>query len=493
MLNTVSHPPRRKLKAFTLITALAFTLIVGTVLAGVGTVSFSHYGRSKVEGDYANAVSLADAGVNYELTWISRDITDPTRASQAGSPHVGSVPGINGTYSVYVQAWGTGCNGGNWAAPADMCIKSTGIINGVSRTVEVRGTRKSVFDDYAIYAFSFSNSAATFNGTGASAKDGIEGNMGTNGGVTFHGSEGSDAVDGTLSLNGSTASSSSNLSNVQANPDAVMFPTVSQVAQAMFPGGGLSWLQTHNANASVMMLKSTDPSLASEPTTAGFTLADVNSKLTTAGFTSASRSFGSAPIKVTNDSSALDNPGGSRFAMPADPTYGAQAIGVNGTPVYFFPPGDYYLSDLNFINKGSWVMLTHLGQIRLWVDSNSTSGDTISKLNIIFTDPTASKFRLYYNKCATITMHGQGLFRGSVYAIKSGCANGPGLDLSGGNEIYGSVIANNFTIGGGSFVVFPNNGGNDDSSDAALWYGFKDNWKEVNPTGNPVFVDGTSK
>lgn len=448
----------------------------------------SGFGRSKVEGEYANAVALADGGVNYELAWISRDMTDPSRAHQQNNPYTGSIPGIQGTYRVYVRSWGTGCNGGTWAAPGDMCVVSTGTVDGISRTVEARGTRKSVFDEYAIYSYVI----AVFNGTGASGKDGVAGNMGTNGPVTFHGSLGSDAIQGLLSLNGSGATSNSTGSNIAHNPDPVEFPTVTQVANALFPSGGLTWLQTHNANASIMMLKSADPSLASEPTIAGLTLADVNSKLTTAGFTIASRSLGTAPLKTTSDTSSLDNPGASRFAMPADPTYGAQAIGVNGTPVYFFPPGDYYLSDLNFVNKGSWVMLTHLGPIRVWVDSSSSSGDTISKLNIIFTDPAASKFRLYYNKCGTLTMHGQGLFRGSVYAMKDGCSNGPGVDLAGGNEIYGSVIANSFTIGGGSFVVYPNNGGNDDPSDFSLWYGFKDNWKEISTSSNPVFVDGTS-
>jgi len=490
----VAKKPSNKKRGFTLMTALAFSLIVGTVLAGVGTLASSHYSRSNKDGSYADAVALADAGVNSELVNISKNLLSLGNVHQLANK--GTVNTSTGSFTVFVRPYGTACNGtdNTWAPPQDVCIISTGTVNGISRTVEARGTRKSVFDEYAIYSYKI----AVFNGTGASGKDGVEGNMGTNGPVTFHGSEGTDAINGTLSLNGSGASSNDTGANVNQNPDAVFFPTVSQVAQTMFPGGGLTWLQTHNANASIMMLRSADPTLATEPTIAGFTAADVATKLTTAGFTSGSRSLGSAPLAVTTDTSTLDAANtGTRFMMPADPTFLATSIGAKGTPVYFLPPGDYYFSDLSFLNKGSWIMLTHLCDaahpaIRIWVDSNSTSDDNISKLNVIFTDPSATKFRLYYNKCATLTMHGQAVFRGSIYGIKNGCTNGPGVDLAGGNEIYGSVIANTFTIGGGSYVVFPNNGGNDSTDDSALWYGFKDKWKEDSWNGSgTVFTDGT--
>src|SRR5689334_17193809 len=103
----------RKVSGFTLITALAFTLVVGTVLAGVGTVALSHYSRANTEGDYANAIALADAGVNYELAWISRDITDATRPHQIGAPYTNTIPGTTDSYKVYVRAWGNNCDGGN--------------------------------------------------------------------------------------------------------------------------------------------------------------------------------------------------------------------------------------------------------------------------------------------------------------------------------------------------------------------------------------------
>jgi type II secretory pathway pseudopilin PulG len=152
-------------RGFTLITALAFTLVVGTILAGVGTVAVSHLSRSKVEGTYANSIALADAGINVELARISSNTADATLADQAGSAREGSIAGI-GDYSVYVIPWGSNCDGtGTWKAPGDMCILSTGKVDGISRTVRVRGIRKSIFDEYALFAYI----DGTFSGGGVSS------------------------------------------------------------------------------------------------------------------------------------------------------------------------------------------------------------------------------------------------------------------------------------------------------------------------------------
>lgn len=476
-----------------MITALAFTLVVGTVLAGVGTVALSHFSRSKVEGTYANAVALAEAGVNYEIAWISRDTTDTTRAHQYGAAYTGTVSGTPGNFSVYVIPYGSNCDGtGTWTAPNDMCVVSTGTVNGISRTVRVRGVRKSVFDEYAIFALK----TGTFSGGGASSgSTEIVGNMGTNGGVTFNGTLGTDIVNGELSLNGSGSSSSDPGSNVLTNPDPVQFPTVTEIANATF-SGGLTWLQTHNDNANIKKLLSTDTALASEPTVAGFTLADVNSKLASAGLTVSSRTFDDPPNTVPSDTSSLDTATGSRFRTPADTTYGISAYGINGKRVYFVPPGDYYFNNLDFKGgTGAIVMLTHLGRIRIWVDQPSSGAVKQDNLSVpvIFTDTTPSKFRVFYNKCSQIHIGGSSQFNGGFYAVKDGCsANEPMMDFTGNSMIYGSVITQYFTVTGGTKVVFPNDGGGADPTDFSLWFGFKDQWKEISPNANPVFNDGTS-
>lgn len=475
----------------TLISALAFTLIVGTVLAGVGTLAVSHYSRSEVEGTYANAVSLAEAGINYEIAWISFDVTDTGRAHQRNAPYTGSVSGSDGTFQVYVEDYNTG---GTWVPPNDLRLVGTGVIGGISRKVEVRGIRKSIFDEYAIYAIE----QGTFSGGGQGAgSTEIVGNMGTNGDTTFNGTLNTDIVNGELHLNGGDASSSDgdepNLAdNVVKNPDPVIFPTVTMVANAAF-SGGLQWLAANNANSQIKRFSSTNTSVADEPTIAGFTMADVNSKLVSAGFTTASRVLTDPPNSVPSASSNLDAANGTRFRYGGDLTYGTPAEGIQSKRTYFLPPGDYYFHKIDYrAGNAAMVLLTHLGRVRIWIDEGNNGADYMSSI-FIFTDPDPSKFRLYYNKCGTLNISGSSRFAGGFYAVKDGCQTStPYIDFAGNSMVYGSVITEYFRVTGGSKLVFPNNGGGASDDDFPLWYGFKDKWRELNLNGNPVFVDGTS-
>jgi hypothetical protein len=480
-------------RGFTLITALAFTLVVGTILAGVGTVAVSHLSRSKVEGTYANSIALADAGINVELARISSNTADATLADQAGSAREGSIAGI-GDYSVYVIPWGSNCDGtGTWKAPGDMCILSTGKVDGISRTVRVRGIRKSIFDEYALFAYI----DGTFSGGGVSSgSTEIVGNLGANGAMTFNGALNTGIVNGMLELNGS-ATSSDNGSNVLKNPDPVIMPDVSAMANLLYTSspGGLAWVAAHNNNANIKRLSSSDPSWAAMTTVSAITAAAVQA-LPSAGFTSSSRTLGDPSNSTPSDTSTLDTSAGPRFFTAADATYKIDAYGVNGKKIYILPPGDYYLNNLSLSQGTSaLVLLTHLGQIRIWIDNPPTGkakDDTLG-VPVIFTDTAPSKFRLFYNKCANLTISGNGRFNGGFYALNSTCGNGtPNMKFTGDSMIYGSVITDYFTVSGGTKVVFPNDGGGADPTDFSLWFGFKDHWKEVNPSGNPVFVDGTS-
>ncbi len=491
-------------RGFTLITALAFTLVVGTILAGIGSVAVSHLSRAHTEGTYANAVTLAEAGINYEIARISSDTADTSLADQESSPRtvqVNTLPGmagVSGSFTVFVRPFGSNCNGsGTWKAPNDMCVESTGTVDGISRTVQVRGKRKSIFDEYALFAYI----NGVFSGGGASSgSTEIVGNLGTNGGVTFNGTLNTDIVNGTLELNGGAARSSDSGTNVATNGDPVIMPDISLMAALQFPGStsGLPWLATHNNNAGIRILRSTDPAWSAETTISGITLADVQA-LPSAGFTLNSRSFTDPSNNVPSDTSALDAATGSRFRTASDTTYGITAYGVQGKKIYLIPPGDYYFNDFNLKQGTSGiVLLTHLGQIRIWVDNPSSGAikdDTIG-VPVIFTDTTPSKFRLFYNKCATLTISGNGRFNGGFYALNSTCkASTPAMKFTGDSMIYGSVITDYFTVSGGTKVVFPNNGGGSDPTDFSLWFGFKDRWKEVkaiNDVNHSVFGDGTN-
>jgi Tfp pilus assembly protein PilX len=468
-----------------IITALTFVIIISILLAGVARVSASHLTRGVTEADYAAAIQLADAGINYELRWISDDTGDPTRPHQKNpstgqnSAYTGTLSTMpNGSFTVYVT--NDPDDGTSWRAPNAAIVTSIGTYRGISRAVTVRSVRKSLFDEFALWA----DDTATLNGTNTT----INGNFGTNGSISL----GTGEINGDITLNGGTASlAGSTDEDVYSSSVPIDFPTVDQIANALFPSGGMTWLKTNNNNAN---LKQFSKDRVADP---NFLLANIIS----AGFTSTDYSVNAQAYNkgggLTTDTSTADRPiasGGTRFCT--------QNEGLYNQSVLIFPPGDYYFESIDVSGARAWLIdngnLTGNGTpapVRIWVGGTGTNGDTLGG-TFIFTSTDPSKFRLFYNKCATLSVPGNSTFNGSFYAIRDGCSapKVSALSFTGGSTINGSVIGQNLTVSGGTVVNFPNNGGGADPTDYSLWFGFKDSWKEVSiASGLPVFADGTSK
>jgi hypothetical protein len=59
--------------------------------------------------------------------------------------------------------------------------------------------------------------------------------------------------------------------------------------------------------------------------------------------------------------------------------------------------------------------------------------------------------------------------------------------------VYGSVISSYINLGGGTQIIFPNDGGGADPTDYSLWFGIKNGWLELPINdGGPTFVTGTN-
>jgi hypothetical protein len=483
---------RNRIRGGALIAALAFTALAAFLIAGVSVYSVGSLNRVQVEADYASAVSIADAGINAIVKKISQDPTDTTLVNQADNPLQGSVPGV-GTFSAWVVDETTG---GNWAAPADMLIYSVGNVNGITRKVRVKGARKSVFDEYAI----FMDEGGTLGGSGASGgSTQIVGNVGSNGSLTFNGTLGSDAINGELTLHGGAGTNSDD-GNVVNDPDRVQLPTVAETALLLFPQGGLTWLRTNNANASMMVLKPTDTALTGITTINGLTAAQathgIGGLFNSAGLTNTTYNWQDPTNSVSASSSTLDQVSAGANRRFATATAGDE---IFNRRTYFLPPGDYYFENVDFNSGNSAiVLLTHLGRIRIWVDdpqnraSIGGNGDRLQCV-VIFTDQSPSKFRLFYNKCTTMNINGSSTFRGGFYAVKPECTSGPTMDFSGNTMVYGSVISSYINLGGGTQIIFPNDGGGADPTDYSLWFGIKNGWLELPINdGGPTFVTGTN-
>jgi Tfp pilus assembly protein PilX len=464
--------PKRKLlvRGGVLVTALIFALVISLFAVGVALVSSSHLDRATVESDYATAIQLADAGVNFELRWLSNDTsTASARAHQslpqAGqlSAYTGTVPNIPGGGSFTVSVSNTD-GSGPWSPPNHVLIRSTGTINGISRTVEVTGRSRGLFGEYAI----FSIDEAKMGGSKAF----VIGNMGTNGPVSFSGGNPEGNIQGELTFNGYPAngnlSGEMRGSNVWWYPNPVQWPTVSEIAESLFVGG-LTYLKNNNDNDRVKSFLASDTeSLLSNAITMSIGTGSLEK-----------RQFNSfAPSR-----NLQDRPGGNRYQNGSE--------GLYGNKVIIFPPGDYYFSGVKMSNgTGEAILIDNAsGMVRIWINGGNAK-DSLD-LPVLFTSSDKNKFRLYYNNCSEISIGGNSKFYGSIYSHVDGCQSS--VKLHGNSQILGSVIFEDIWLTGNSDIIFPNDGGGEADSDYALWYGFMNTWREVNPAGGSVFPDGTRR
>ena len=484
-----------------LICALAFVVITSFILAGIGTFAVSHLSRVGTESDYSAALNLAEAGINYELRNISSDITNANLPHQlhpsAGmnGAYTGSISGASGSFTVSVT--NDPDNGQAWRAPANLLLTATGTINGVTRTVRCRGARRSIFDDYSFFGID----STTMNGSWIG-----DGNFGTDSPITVSG--GSSEIYGSVTFDGTSGSypASQTTGGVWYEPDKIKWPTVSTMADnvasqlagvKVTTGTGLIYLKLHNNNAQIMQFSATDATLTN-PTqhswTASGLTADANGNWVISDG-AGSKTFNG----ITTDTNSMDQTTSTtpRYVFPAttysftNPTssvtlstyspYNGQVLILPGSPTS--TPYNYYLDLLDLKGNGGKkaVLIDNAtGPVNIWIGNSSVQyGSTADTLNgtFFFTSySNSTNFRLYDAKSATLTMTGNSVFPGGIYDY-----NGTGVgtvSLQGSAAIIGSIIGDNMSLGGGPFIYYPSNMNN--SNDYGLWYGFLNQWTEVN-------------
>ncbi|RYI06255.1 MAG: hypothetical protein EON48_14850, partial [Acetobacteraceae bacterium] len=236
-----------------MLAALAVSAISMILLTGITLMATSYSVRQRREADYALALQLAEAGINWELNFVSNNLTATNPAhTLLWKPSGHKVENVlGGEFNVHVK----NVNGStNWALPNDMLIVSTGTVNSISRTVQVVAKTsggsggQSIFSpQYAVFAyrrllFRISSSA-------------IIGNMGANG-PAYTGGYSVDVESngvGNASASGKplTLAGGANLipgnkinPNYTNNPGSinvlatnVTWPTVDAVVAGLFPNG----------------------------------------------------------------------------------------------------------------------------------------------------------------------------------------------------------------------------------------------------------------
>jgi hypothetical protein len=444
--------------------ALALVAMTALLMSGICVLTTSNAIRQRREADYALAMQLAEAGANFELQYISAHLNASPNGHLSSNPYTnGTVPGVSGTFSVFVRNIdGTT----NWTAPKDAQIVSTGTVGGISRTVTVNckgvssstGTRASIFNGkYALFGYS----DVTFSG----ASSAITGDLGTNGSLMVK-AGGNGTVNGYITLCGPFASMSGSISGQGVKrltaPEA--WPTVDTIVNGMFPNG---WNDL-TSSAAIAAQSARMRTYAS------------NSPVTTVA--------GTKPIGWTSKTSLTN----SDF----------NTLGVN---TLILPPGDYYFTDISISGQAKIVFDTAAvtvpngvpGQVRIWMN-NSSSQDTINA-DVTFTkgsDP--SMFRIYYNKPSDISLSGNSIYYGGIYGVRAGASTSitkASVTIPGGSKITGMVIFDSAKLTGGGVV----NGvpgaqiANADDFAIVSIYGFN-YWKEIGATQNGrVFSDGTNR
>ncbi|MCW5943374.1 MAG: hypothetical protein KIS66_14175 [Fimbriimonadaceae bacterium] len=443
-----------------LLSVLAFAAITSLIMAAVGMLVLSHLSTSRAEAGYAKAISVAEAGANYELEWIGNDPNNPNRAHQhfpnTGQPGVVTlnVPG-GGTATVGVKS----VEGGNWLVGSPVKVVATGTVDGVSRTVEVLANPVSVMapaqaaDEYAVFGLS----SVRLNGAGSR----VTGSVGTN--ETYSATGGAGAVSGNIAFGGVTPSVTGPRVYRQATPYA--YPTVSELARRYHSAGMTAW-KTQNNN---------DRLLKFNPNNTRFLLSEaVNAGYTKSSWTLSNSSFGKSPA-LTDDGFSGDRAGGGRYSNASD--------GLYGKKVLIFPPGDYYFESIGLTSNQSAILVDNAsGPVRIWIGGNS-SGDSLHVTTLLTNPSDPGSFRVLYAKSAELSVTGTAYVSGVFYAVDD--LGRSSIKLSGNSYVNGMLIANDVTISGNSEVGFPTAPLRPHAADPARAYRYANQWRELDARGRP--------
>jgi hypothetical protein len=438
-----------------LVLVLLGILIVSVLLSGSLLLGASHLTLSYTNSGYANALHLAEAGVNWELWKISHDplaadntpveVTLPTDSNRSFRVHVEAYPG-----------------GGSWDALGPFWVTSTGTVDGVPRTVKVVARGYGLSGLYALFGID----SLTVGGNAT-----IVGATGTNGTVSINGSP---TLDGNFLFCG-TATGDEVFpvppGQVMHVPLAESFPTVNELAnmRAWEKYGidtdlGVDFFDTseggvpYNDNASIV-------DTAGDP---------VNIM--------AYRVGPSTFVQVATDENPYLEDG-----ITPNPLYGKKVIVLG--------PGDYYFESFDVQGHSGIKIDDSEGIVNIWLGpaGGSGSSDMINGSCLFFTSQDPSHCNIYQGSKRALSLLGTMDMYANIYAYNGPDGSGDYygiIDILGDGNITGSVIGYDVRKATGSATItFPSTGGTGPGGtgpgpalgEPILFFGFEQGWEEVNP------------
>src|SRR5580700_11289845 len=229
--------PRRRGNA--LIAVIVCSVIAAFIIAGMGELAVSHLSRATVDSEYNESLYIAEAGVNYELSQLD---LHPPQPDQLGPsfPNGVSHSFNGGTFTTYC----TNNDGSTpWPPGTALHIVSAGTFQGVTRTLNVSARPYALTPAQGTpYYTLFPVQAGVFNAVLGGLLPGsnvtVNGNIGTNGWLTYVGQPAINASPYTTTFNGTGSDwlLGLNLGGYTAayKSYAAVWPSVTQIANAMF-------------------------------------------------------------------------------------------------------------------------------------------------------------------------------------------------------------------------------------------------------------------
>ena len=488
-------------KGMALVFALVAVLIISALLGGVMMLSVSSFTLSNTNSDYAVALDVAEAGINYELNHINDNVGNPNHlGDQADSPYTLDLPAPTATgytqpidlersYSVYVVDDATG---NTWTAPNDLRVFSTGIvkrvaddgrvISEVKRTVVVKVKGNDISGPSGIYAL-FGISTLNCNGNltvnGASGTDGTlimkGGSVDLNGNFYYCGVSGGPLVPGDPRIDGY---------DVYYNSMKEVFPTVNELAnrraQTAYPTQyaetttrGVNFFSEVNSNSSIVDTQGNVVSVTKNP---------------------------DKPPSQSNPSLLDDD----AFRRACIDTQRYLTDGVTENPLYnknvlVLNPGDYYFQGMN-VNAQYGLKINNAdGVVNIWLGAEGATGtgnnktDQLNGGSQLTANSSSSMFNVYEGSRREFNLNGKtqvgsdigtDTFYGNVYAY-NGTTDDPygTVKLNGSATIFGSVIANTVErASGNGTITFPNVGSGDMPPGLpGDFFGYVEHWAEPRP------------
>ncbi len=428
-----------------LITALVFTVIIALALAGIGTLTISHYSLANVQAASSDALDLAEAGVNWELYKLTNSgITSADYGDINYSASTYIAPGLPGTFTVTVAAPGGGPVNAN---TTKFTITCTGTVPAANNTSARRSVRINA-QPYSTFYTLYSSSSTNFTDNGIV----VNGISGTNGVQSITSGLSVKPQINSMVFNGTSAPTGPDYDGYKmvSNPKPLPLQGVTDMVNAKYPGGS-DYIKAHNDND---LAVKNDPDNPTPPGTP-------------------------PPKAISSDKYALN-------------TTGHQTVTLVGKP----GGANYYLTDINMDGHSDLIFDNTKGPINIYYLNLSGAGIHMRGGHSLQSadNVTDNKVRMFTSSVGAIVVNAadpipgvanstevdMGIYDFDSYVYKGKTYTVGQVNIGPDVDFRGQVTTKIINIGATTNII----GQSGYFETPVEYFGFSGAWSELNASGN---------